>query len=198
MAKKMRKRGGILLAIGIVLLLLFAAAVWQRQAIFEYFFPIDHQQQIEAVCEEYNAVFGANIDPWLVAAIIREESAYDAAATSHAGACGLMQLMPDTAQYIIDESGLDITAEQALWQPEWNIACGVWYLCYVAESYFDGRIWPAVAAYNAGHNRVEQWLEEGTWDGSAESYADIPYNETARYLRQVRLSYEVYQFLYDR
>lgn len=181
---------GCLGEIIVAIVLLFGAFwAWEnREIVAEPLFPRDHLEIVEAQCEQYG------LDPWLIMAMIREESRFDDEAVSHAGAYGLMQLLPGTASWVISKSGMDIDPEAALDDAEANIRVGVWYINWLQERY-EGDLYAAVAAYNAGQSNVDQWLTEGTWDGSLENADQIPYEETANYLRSVWRSYEVYLFL---
>ena len=83
--------------------------------------------------------------------------------TSHAGAKGLMQLMPDTADFIAQKSGGTAFEQQDLATPQVNIAYGSWYLRYLLDRY-DGSEPLALAAYNAGHGTVDGWLADAAAD----------------------------------
>lgn len=178
------------------LLLLLAAAVLlslffqYRERLMLYFFPLDHREQVEAIAAEYE------LDPWLVFAVIREESAFKLNAESHVGAQGLMQLMPSTAAWIIEMAGFEMTLED-IWRPEANIRLGCWYIDWLRD-YYAGDMPAALSAYNAGMSNVNAWLTEGIWDGTLKNLADIPFAETRRYLSYVYESYDMYRYLYDK
>ena len=187
---KRKKRGCGCLGICVLLFLLFTAFL-SREQIKEWFFPRDYEEAVTEICAPYG------IDPWLVMAIIREESGFDPEAGSTAGACGLMQLMPTTAEWVIRQAGFSIATEQALTDPYWNIAVGVWYLDWLMEWYGGGDALPmAVAAYNAGYTTVDEWQKSDQWDGSLENAEEIPYAETRQYVKYVYRSYALYQKLY--
>ena len=134
------------------------------------------------------------LDPGLVYAVMWTESRFDPNAVSHVGARGLMQIMPETAGWIGTRMGLDIT-EGDLKNPEINIELGCWYLAFLKEE-FSHELPLVIAAYNAGHNRVRGWLENGVWDGSLEQADNIPFPETRNYLRQVLRSLEVHRRIF--
>ena len=117
------------------------------------------------------------LDPALVAAIIYRESRFRDV-TSDAGAKGLMQILPATAEFIARKSGGTRFELRDLGNPQINIAYGCWYLRYLVQRY-DGNTLAAVAAYNAGHDHVD------AWGGSALTLADIRFPETAQYTREV-------------
>jgi soluble lytic murein transglycosylase len=188
MRKNRHGCGFDLLIVTLVAALLFIGIFHYRYRILHYFFPLDYREQVEAIADEYE------IDRWLVFAIIRIESAFDARAESRAGARGLMQLMPSTAEWIVEMSGFEM-AEIDIWRPETNIRLGCWYIDWLHD-YYGGNMVAGVAAYNAGMSNVDTWIEEGLWDGALESLADIPFAETRRHIRHVYESYDMYRRLY--
>ncbi|MDO4733044.1 MAG: lytic transglycosylase domain-containing protein [Bacillota bacterium] len=177
-----------------LVLLLFAAALFylwsQRWNLLDRLFPQEYREIVEEHCSRYQ------LDPCLLMAMIREESRFDSKAVSHAGAQGLMQIMPETAEWITKKSGLGMQGKDGLQDPENNIRLGIWYLQWLRERY-SGNSHAAVAAYNAGQTVVDRWLREGRWDGSLENARQIPYPETADYLRSVWRSYKIYNILQD-
>jgi len=159
-----------------------------RENLAHYFFPLHHREQVEAIAAEYG------LDPWLVFAVIRAESSFKVHAESPAGARGLMQLMPNTAAWIIDTADFDMK-EEDIWQPEANIRLGCWYIDWLRD-YYEGDMEAALAAYNAGMSNVNAWLSGGIWDGTLKNLTDIPFAETRRFLRFVYESHDMYGFLY--
>tara|TARA_R110002012_G_scaffold11633_1_gene52251 strand:- start:689 stop:2653 length:1965 start_codon:yes stop_codon:yes gene_type:complete len=128
------------------------------------------------------------VDPYLLMAISRRESAYNPNALSPAGARGLMQLMPGTASQVSRELGISDPGAYGVLDPELNIRLGSTYLRDKLQRYQGNRL-AAAAAYNAGPGRVDQWLGNGVeaFDLFVES---IPYRETRDYVQAV-LSYRV-------
>ncbi|MBR2512920.1 MAG: transglycosylase SLT domain-containing protein [Halomonas sp.] len=128
------------------------------------------------------------VDPYLLMAITRRESAYNPVALSPAGARGLMQLMPGTASQVSRQLGLNDPGPYGVLDPELNIRLGSTYLRDKIERYQGNRL-AAAAAYNAGPGRVDQWLGSGveSFDLFVES---IPFRETRDYVQAV-LSYRV-------
>ena len=105
--------------------------------------------------------------------------------TSHAGAKGLMQLMPATADYIAHKSGGTEFEQGDLADPQINIAYGSWYLRYLLEHY-NGNTALALAAYNAGEGKVDEWWREAADRGEHFRVADhIPFPETRAYVTKV-------------
>ena len=190
MAKRKGCGCGVLFFIFILFVAGLALVALNRDRIAEYFFPRDYQENVMQIAGEYG------MDHWLVMAIIREESGFDPEAVSVAGATGLMQLMPATAEEIINRNNFDFSVEEALLDPVCNIRCGVWYLHWLAEHCYGGSMPAAVAAYNAGRATVDAWINQGQWDGTLEDIAGIPYAETRQYLQYVYESHYMYQRLY--
>ena len=155
-----------------------ALAPWADDAVQEVVsLPLRHEDIIRQQAAE------KDLDPALIAGVIFAESHFRDQ-TSHAGAKGLMQLMPDTADFIAQRSG-GIAFEQGdLATPQVNIAYGSWYLRYLLDRY-DGSEPLALAAYNAGHGTVDGWLADAAANGRGFAVSDIPYPETREYVRKV-------------
>lgn len=143
------------------------------------------------------AAYIYNVDPNLVYAIIKQESKFNSAATSHSGAKGLMQLMDATAYDMarkidsIDEGKYDI------YDPYTNIFLGTKYISYLI-SHFEGNYYLAVVAYNAGMGNTKNWLEKDykEYITFADVYECIKYSETKNYLNNVIKNYNYYTMLY--
>ena len=146
-----------------------------------------------AAVEAEAAEFG--IDPFLLVAIVRQESVFDVEALSRAGARGLAQLLPGTAA--LTARGLDVT-----YYPDWitvpdlNLHLGAAHLAELLRR-FGGRVDAAVAAYNAGPRPVARWLERPGASDPDQFLELIPYQETRGYVRAVLRNRELYRALYD-
>jgi soluble lytic murein transglycosylase len=141
------------------------------------------------------AVEEFQFDSALVYAVMREESTYQPRVKSSAGALGLMQLIPTTADRIAQTLGVGAFRPEDLFDPETNIRFGTYYLKDLVGR-FGGSFPLTIAAYNAGPEAVAGWL---TQDGALAHDAfveSVPYPETRRYLRRVLRSYRVYRLLY--
>jgi len=154
---------------------------------WELFYPMGWRVELS------DAASRAALDPYLVAAVVREESSFHPQARSRVGARGLMQLMPDTARQLAKSRGLP-TSEEALDDPAVNLALGSTYLAALVREFGEPRL--AVAAYNAGPARVREW-----WKGRATDDVEvwvelIPFVETRGFVRRVMLSWEEYRRLY--
>jgi soluble lytic murein transglycosylase len=97
------------------------------------------------------------------------------------GAVGMMQLMPETAQWISAESGLPA---ESLSRPEENIPLGAWYLNHLLQVYHNNEVL-ALAAYNAGPGNVDQWIEDYSWEEGFTDMNEIPFPETREFVKSV-------------
>ena len=150
-------------------------------------YPLAHWEKIREISE------ALSIDPYLILSIIRQESMFREDALSRAGAMGLMQLMPYTARRIADSIGISLD-EGTLLEPETNILLGVHYLKGLLEE-FQNPV-AAIAAYNAGPQRVRKWLSQ-SYSGLDEFIEDIPFPETRNYVKRVITGYYRYRSLYE-
>jgi soluble lytic murein transglycosylase len=155
--------------------LLVAGAIAVRpmvdDVIKEITLPLRHEDVIRQQARD------KNLDPALIAAVIYRESKFRDQ-TSEAGAKGLMQILPETAHFIARKSGGTEFVQGDLANPQINISYGSWYLRYLLDRYDDNTV-AAVAAYNAGHARVDDW------GGKSLTVEDIRFPETAEYTRDV-------------
>lgn len=133
------------------------------------------------------------LNPLLVTALMRQESRFQPKIRSAVGAVGLMQVMPDTAAWIAEQTG---EAGYTLDLPEDNIEMGTWYLDYTHQQYDDNSLF-AVASYNAGPGSVAKWIEAGGFANADEFAEKIPYPETKGYIESVFGGYWNYLRLYN-
>ncbi|MDZ4733459.1 MAG: transglycosylase SLT domain-containing protein, partial [Nitrospirota bacterium] len=136
----------------------------------------------------------SGVDPYLVAAIIREESQYDWRAVSRVGAIGLMQVMPGTANNVAQRLGIPAVGRDDLFDQETNIRIGVHYVEQLLEQ-FSGNVAHAIASYNAGPMAVGSWIVLYSGRSQDEFVELIPYQETRQYVKRVLRSYREYQRL---
>lgn len=116
------------------------------------------------------------VDPALVASVILVESKFDERAASQPGAHGLMQVMPDTAQWIADEMGMTDYTPEKLNDVRTNIRLGTWYLAYLLKEY-DGNQVLALAAYNAGRGHVDSWIQKYGWTKNFQEIEKSPFQK---------------------
>jgi soluble lytic murein transglycosylase len=151
---------------------------WADKAVQEIRLPLRHDDIIRQQAAD------KNLDPSLIAGVIYVESRFRDQ-TSHAGAKGLMQLMPSTADYIAQKSGGTEFVQGDLADPQINIAYGSWYLRYLLDHYHGNTIL-ALAAYNAGEGKVDEWWRNAADRGERFRVADhIPFPETRDYVAKV-------------
>jgi soluble lytic murein transglycosylase len=156
--------------------------------IWELFYPLGYWEPIE----RYSAERG--LDPYLVAALIRQESTFNPRVRSHAGARGLMQILPSTGKILARQEKLRYNVSD-LYDPEINIRYGTRYLKDVLGS-FGGRVDYALASYNAGPHRVRRWTGMDLSIPSEVFIEEIPFDETRDYVKLVLRNEMLYRRLY--
>jgi len=159
---------------------------------WELLFPLPWWGQMKQKAE------AMQIDPYLVAGLIRQESEFNPEARSRSNALGLMQLLPATARRMAKQIPDDQARSfrlASLTLPELNMAYGTFYLRLLLKQ-FNGSLEEAVAAYNAGENRVAEWLQGATFEEPAEFVESIPFTETREYVQAVLRNAALYHKLY--
>lgn len=179
-----RKQKICIVLLFILFLILNSSFFWKAM------YPIAYQDEVR------KASYYFEVDPFLVLAIVQNESKFVHEGLSQKGARGLMQLMPETAEWANQESGLETDPNNYIKDPNDNILLGTWYISYLLEKY-KGNYVKAVVAYNAGEGRVDRWLENRIWDGTEEHVYQIPIGETRHYLSRVLYYYNRYQEIYE-
>ena len=150
-----------------------------------------YPKQYEEYVEKYASDYG--VPEYLVYAVIKTESDFQSGAVSEAGAVGLMQMMPDTFNWLttLTKEKLDTGL---LYDPETNIKYGTYYLSYLYLKYGS---WDTVyAAYNAGEGNVDKWLGDALEVDGAKKLESIPFEETENYVKRVNKAAEIYDRLY--
>lgn len=152
-------------------------------------YPKKYSEYVERYSDEYG------LEPSLVYAVIRTESGFDPDAQSDAGACGIMQMMPSSFEWLQQkrETEGEYTTED-LFNPEVCIDYGCYLLKYFYDYYGDERC--AVAAYNAGFV-VGEWLADSSYSKDGKTLDNIPYPETSNYVDKVESAKEMYIKLYN-
>ncbi len=155
-------------------MLIFVVLCLTIVGVFTLVFPTKYAKFVK----KYSKLYG--VDENLVYAVISCESGFDPSAKSKKGAMGLMQLMPSTAMWCAEKLGENYSDEK-LYEPEFNIKIGVYYLAYLHTvfSFAD----EVIMAYNAGEGNVKKWLQ-----GDGEVFL-----ETSVYLNKVKLSTRIYK-----
>jgi soluble lytic murein transglycosylase len=179
-ARIKRRRLGVLvaaLAVGAFLVALVTGLGPLGDAVREITLPLRHEDIIRQQAAD------KDLDPALIAAVIYEESRFRDQ-TSHAGARGLMQLTPDTANFIARHSGGNRFEQADLATPQINISYGSYYLRYLLDHY-EGDEGAALAAYNAGIGTVDRWVQDAGGIESFDADSHVGYPETRAYVENV-------------
>jgi soluble lytic murein transglycosylase len=135
------------------------------------------------------------LDPYLVASLIRQESEFNPSAISHSNAYGLMQLLPRTGKGEAKKEGLHHYSTDSLLDPTTNIELGTHYFRQMIDQ-FGGQVEYALAAYNAGADRVQDWRASGNYRDVEEFVESIPFTETREYVQAIVRNAEVYKKVY--
>jgi soluble lytic murein transglycosylase len=172
-----------LASVGLLALVVGAFAVYVLETQPKWYerlrYPLRYEQIVVGHAENYD------LEPQLVAAVIYQESKFDADAVSESGAVGLMQLLPETGQGIADRTGGSNWKPEDLRNPELNVRYGSWYLRHLLDKYGDEEL--ALAAYNAGQTNVDRWRDEGV---------GIQFAETRHYVERVEELKAIYARAY--
>ena len=177
----------LLVALGV-----YYVVQYRRHLIYAQY-PLRYKDLIVRMAGEYD------LEPWHVAAVIRCESSFDPNATSNVGARGLMQIMPDTGEWLAGKfKEADGFNPDSLYDPETNVKYACWYLRWLMNRY-DRDLVLVTSAYHAGHGTVDKWLADSavSQDGRAIQPDAIPYASTKQYVSRVLRAYEKYEELYD-
>lgn len=182
---KMGRRIRILLFMIVLVYGIITSGRWVLNIVY----PFHYRELVEKYATVYE------VDPYLVAAIIRNESKFNPEAISKREARGLMQIAPITGQWAAEKLEIADYREERLYEPDLNIQIGCWYLSILKDQ-FNGKLELMVSAYNAGNGNVAKWLAnpEYSYDGVGLDY--IPFPETRNYLQKVTRDYERYQVIY--
>ncbi len=136
-----------------------------------------------------------NVDPLLLAAVMKAESNFDHRAVSKKGARGLMQIMPDTGTWIASRMGDAAFDPEVLFEPETSIKLGAWYIADLRKE-FRGDTILVLAAYNGGRGNVKNWFEGKEHSGTLIKIKQIPFPETRHYIKKVLWYHRIYNLLY--
>ena len=200
--RRSRKRKGknlfvIAASLALLIALLIGLAVfyvkdYKEKLIYKQY-PLAYKELIVEMADEFE------LEPWHIAAVVRCESSFNPKATSNVGARGLMQIMPETGEWLAgkfdEEAQFDA---EWLYQPEYNLKYGCWYLGWLMRRYNDDII-AATAAYHAGQTCVDGWLADPqiSPDGKTLLVGSIPYDSTRTYVNRIIKAYTNYKELYD-
>jgi soluble lytic murein transglycosylase len=161
---------------------------WDRE-LLRVTFPFPYRELVRREAEEWG------LDPILMAAIIRQESAFKADIVSRAGAIGLMQVMPPTGQQLARRHGPDPFTHESLSRPEVNLHLGAAFFVDMSRRY-DDDLPLVLSAYNAGPTRATAWRQFPEASDPLRFTERIPFEETRGYVKSVRRNVGLYRALY--
>jgi soluble lytic murein transglycosylase len=177
----------VLGGIGLLVLVVVAMPLFRR-AVSDLTLPLADQDVIR------QQAAAKHIDPALIAAVIYAETKFDSRPSS-AGAQGLMQIMPQTAQFLAHRSGATTFTTADLATPQVNIAYGTYYLRYLLDQYGGNKVL-ALAAYNGGEANVNRWVADARSQGHELTVQEIPFPETRDYVVRVLQAQRDYRRTY--
>ncbi len=183
------RKGCFRFFIFIVLLIVIIISLKNTEWVLRTIYPIHYRELIEKYADEYD------IDPYLVVAIMKNESKFNPKAVSRKDAKGLMQIAQITGEWASEKLNIQNYSEDMLFDPEQNIRIGVWYLS-VLKKEFGNNIEVIVAGYNAGNGNVRKWLDNPEYSKDGKTLHEIPFNETKIYQKKVLRDYKIYQNIY--
>lgn len=187
-----RRRRRSLLALGlvgaVVAVVALVAVPLIRRAIDDFTLPLEYSSIIRQQASE------KHLDPALIAAVIYAETKFNPR-SSAAGAEGLMQILPQTAEFLAHRSGATTFTTADLATPQVNIAYGSYYLRYLLDEY-GGNLALALAAYNGGEANVNRWLAGAQASHESFTISSIPFTETRAYVERVLQAQRDYRSTY--
>lgn len=151
-------------------------------------YPFVYKDSVMKYSKDYN------LDPMLVMGVIKAESNFDKDATSTKDARGLMQIGESTGRWAAEEFGTERYSGEMLYEPDFNIKAGTWYIRQLMDQYESEEV--ALAAYNAGSGNVSQWLLSNDYSDDGVTLHTIPFPETLEYVSRVAKNKKVYEFVY--
>lgn len=172
---------GVVLALGLATFLGARGPAWFQR----FYYPLEYRNEILSAADRHK------VNPYLIAAVIKAESDFDPATRSSAGAVGLMQMMPATAEDMVRKKLVanSVVQGKGLTDPAANIEYGAAYLRYLVDRYHE--VETVLAAYNAGLRHADEWSAEG---GDIRDAIEFP--ETKQHVLKVVRARERYERLY--
>lgn len=152
-------------------------------------YPLKYEELVSKYSLQYD------VEKELIFAVIKCESGFDQEAHSHANAQGLMQMTPETFNWInecyIRQQELNVSE---LKKPELNVRCGTLLLSILLKKYKNEKL--ALSAYNAGISTVDRWIKNNVISSETPDLSCIPYKETKNYVKRVTRAKKIYKKLY--
>ena len=177
------------LALILTLICILPVIYFGTLSVLKTLYPLSYEEYVEVYASENN------LPPAFVYAVIKCESGFDENAVSNVGATGLMQIMPDTFNWIKSKTGYTEDYSQAI-EPETNIKFGCFLYGYLLKKY--SRPEEALAAYHAGVGNTDKWLKDERYSSDGKTLHTIPFPTTSKYVKKVILTENIYEKLYFR
>ena len=143
----------------------------------------------------FSGIHKTAVDPFLLYAMMRQESRFRDSVVSPAGAVGILQIMPGTGRRLAKEAGWSDYQPDWLYDPVTNIELAVKYIKKLSDL-FDGKWYAIAASYNAGEHVVKEWVAQRKGLPEEEFIEEIPYSETRDYVKKVYTNWRAYRFIY--
>lgn len=172
----------------IIVIIVVLSVLLNINNLLKIIYKTDYEEYVEKYAKEYN------VDSLLVYSIIKAESNFNEGALSQKGACGLMQLMDETAREIAENTVIEYESGTTLYNPEKNICLGIAYYADLKAIYKNDEL--ALTAYNAGRGNVDKWISEGILKQDGSNIENIPFKETNTYVRKILNNYKIYKKIY--
>lgn len=175
--------------IAVTVLFVIIGAISRLHSVQKILYPFPYRDKVESHAARYS------VDRFLAISVMKVESNFVEGAMSKSGAVGLMQIMPDTADWIATQLDEKPPSIKQLHNSDTNIKYGIWYLAELEYEFFGNDVL-ALAAYNAGRGNVQHWMETKGWRKNFSDVDQIPFNETKNYVKKVLACREKYSELY--
>lgn len=189
--EKKKKHGAVAAIISVAVLLCIAVGLFFAYRAYQHAnYPKKYTEYVEKYAAEYN------VDSAFIYAMIKTESDFRPNAVSGDDACGLMQLLPSTLEWLQTLTPEDDHYVRAdLFDPEINVRYGVYFLSILFQKFTEPDT--VAAAYHAGMNGVQNWLQNSEYSADGKTLQKIPYADTAQYVKRIHERYAIYRKLYE-
>lgn len=188
---KKKKKAVVVCTLLVIVVAAVIAVIFHfgRTSITKTLYPTEYSEFVEMYCEEYN------LEKSFIYAVIKCESDFDKNAVSSVNAKGLMQLMPDTFDWLKMRLHEPDLSDEMMFDPETSIRFGCYLYRYLLDDFGDEAV--AVAAYHAGLGNAAKWLKNKEYSDDGKTLKKIPFPSTAQYVENVMKTKQIYKDLYD-